>query len=442
MLHALFADKEVAVIGLAATGLATARVLTQKGARVTVYDAKPEPELSAERVAEARAMGVTLKLNTPLIGDADFVVPSPGVPAFAAVLLDAVARRLTIWSEIEIAYKIATAPILAITGTNGKTTTAAMLGTICRAAGLDTFVAGNIAEDEGRRLPLIEAATQATEKSVIVAEVSSFQLEWVQDFRPRVCAWLNMSEDHLDRYGKIEDYAYAKAKILQAQKAGDYAILNRDDSIIVKFLAGPGRGIRLPFHGDNPHLDPALEMRPTDLLVHGRHNLANAVAASAMAMAFGIAPAKIAEGLRSFKGVAHRMEWVQRVNNVDYINNSMCTNPAAVIASLEAVTTPLIAIVGGVHKGGDLNKMATALAQRAKQVILIGEATPQIAESLAIVGFNAILKAESLPEAVERAAKSAQSGDTVLLIPGCASFDQFTGFEQRGQVFRDAVHLL
>jgi UDP-N-acetylmuramoylalanine--D-glutamate ligase len=442
ILHAAFVDKEIAVIGLAATGLATARVLTQQGAHVTLYDAKSERELNAEHVAQMRAEGITLKLGTPTVGDADLVVPSPGVPAFSTVLKDAVARRLTIWSEIEVAYKLCTAPILAITGTNGKTTTTAMLGAICKGAGYETFIAGNIAEDEGRRLPLIEAAMQATEKSVIVAEISSFQLEWAYEFRPKVCAWLNLAEDHLDRYEKIEDYAYVKAKILQAQKPGDYAVLNRDDSIVVKFLGGPGRAMRLPFHGDKPLLDPALGLRPTDLKIPGKHNIANAVAASAMAMAYGVPPTKIAEGLRNFTGVAHRMEFVREVRGVHYINNSMCTNPAAVIASVEAIITPLIAIVGGVHKGGDLNAMAQSLAQHAKKVILIGQAAAVISESLTSIGYRAIQIANSLGDAVEEAVYDAKSGDTVMLVPGCSSFDQFTGFEHRGQVFRDAINAL
>jgi UDP-N-acetylmuramoylalanine--D-glutamate ligase len=442
MLHAAFVDKEVAVIGLAATGLATARALTKQGAHVTVYDAKPESELNSERVAQMRVEGITLKLGTPTVGDADLVIPSPGVPAFAPVLKDAVARRLTIWSEIEVAYKLSAAPILAITGTNGKTTTTAMLGAICQGAGYETFIAGNIAEDQGRRLPLIEAAMQATEKSVIVAEISSFQLEWTYEFRPKVCAWLNLSEDHLDRYGKIEDYAYAKAKILQAQKPGDYAVLNRDDAVVVKFLGGPGRAMRLPFHGNKPQLDPALGLRPDDLKIPGKHNISNAVAAAAMAMAFGVPPTKIAEGLRNFTGVAHRMEFVREVRGVRYINNSMCTNPAAVIASVEAIQTPLIAIVGGVHKGGDLNAMAQSLAQHTKKVILIGQAAAAISESLTSIDYRAIQIANSLSDAIEEAVYDAKSGDTVMLVPGCASFDQFTGFEERGQVFRDVVNVL
>ena len=434
----------VAVLGLAATGLATARALVGEGAEVLLCDARPEAQLSLERVAEARALpGVTLCLGTTeLPEDLVLVVPSPGVPPTAPPLLAAQARGIEISSEIEIAYRLASAPILAITGTNGKTTTAAMLGAICQAAGRNTYLAGNIAQDHGARLPLIEAATQAPKDAVIVAEISSFQLEWVSSFRPKIAAWLNLSTDHLDRYASMQEYGQTKARLFAAQQHSDFAIVNADDTYVRCLSGGTGKAMRLPYHGETPLLDPTLHLHPDELLVPGKHNLANAVAASAMGLALGLNPLKIAEGLRGFHGVAHRMELVAEKHGVRFINNSMCTNPAAVAASLSALPGGVIAIAGGRHKGGELQPMVDALVHRARHVILIGEHGPLLGEALNAHGFAHTERADSLADAVQRAASQARSGETVLLVPGFASFDMFTGFEHRGQVFREAVENL
>jgi len=243
-----FTGKRVAVIGLAATGLATARVLTGLGATVTVYDGKAEEALDAARVAEARAIpGVTLTLGTTRTdwAQTDIMVPSPGVPKSAAPLREAVERQVPVLGEIEVAYRLAKAPILAITGTNGKTTTTALLGAICREAGIETFVAGNIAEDAGVRLPLIEAAMQASAEAVIVAEISSFQLEWTEYFRPKVGAWLNISNDHLDRHADFAEYAAAKGRLFAGQTPDDFAVVNADDANVLRYAVGCGR--RLEF---------------------------------------------------------------------------------------------------------------------------------------------------------------------------------------------------
>ncbi len=431
----------VAVIGLAATGLATARALAARDVEVVLCDAKPEAQLNPGRLAEARTIpGVTLSLGADALpANIGILIPSPGVPANAPPIQEALARGIEVSSEIEIAYRMAQAPILAITGTNGKTTTTAMLGAICQAAGKNTYIAGNIAEDHGKRLPLIEAATQAPKDAVIVAEISSFQLEWVHDFRPKVAAWLNLSTDHLDRYPDLREYAQVKGRLFAAQQSSDFAVVNADDRYVMLMSSGRGKAVRLPFHGELPQLDPSIPLRPDELLVPGKHNLANAVAAATMALAFGIGPGKIAEGLRHFRGVAHRMELVAQKNGVRYYNNSMCTNPAAVAASLTAITGGVIAIAGGRHKGGDITPMVEALAASARHVVLIGEHGPLLGQALTERGFTSTEQACDMEDAVQRAAQRGQSGETVLLVPGFASFDMFTGFEQRGQVFREAV---
>jgi UDP-N-acetylmuramoylalanine--D-glutamate ligase len=457
-----FAGQRVAVIGLAATGLATARILRDLGALVTVYDGKPEEKLDPARVAEAQALeGVTLALGC---GEStwqrtDLVVPSPGVPRYATVLEEAVRRGVPVLGEIEVAYRLAKAPILAITGTNGKTTTTALLGAICREAGLKTWVAGNIAEDAGVRLPLIQAAVEAPADGVIVAEISSFQLEWVEQFRPKVAAWLNLSPDHMDRHKDMDEYARAKSNIFRAQTKDDFAVLNADDPLVMRYSEGVGCGERITFSATGRtkatftwdgfrvvewHDDGcwSFGVKRADIQLPGVHNIANVLAATAAAKALGVYFDFLEAAVRRFKGVAHRMELVREVGAVRYINNSMCTNPAAVSASVAAVETPLVAIAGGIHKGGDLADMAKALAQKARYVVLIGVSAPEIADALRAAGLNAVEQAKTLPEAVERAAAIAKPGETVLLVPGCASFDMFTGFEQRGQVFRDAVNAL
>lgn len=462
-----FAGQRIAVIGLAATGLATAGVLAHAGAYVTVYDAKPEEQLPRDTVATARRLGenVSLALGTGDIDWAatDLVVPSPGVPRRAPVLVEAVRRGVPVLGEIEVAYRLARAPILAVTGTNGKTTTAALLGAICREAGYQTWVAGNIAEDAGRRLPLIQAAVEAPAGGVLVAEISSFQLEWVEQFRPKVGAWLNIADDHLDRHANFDEYARSKARLFAAQQHGDVAVLNCDDKNVRRYAESVGCGRKRWFALDGQVAAGAVLsaylcgdtlyallsggrrhalIRRAEIPLPGRHNVANILAAASMALAFGIEPDAIRRAVRHFPGVPHRMETIATICGVRYVNNSMCTNPAAVAASLEAAGGPVVAIVGGKHKGGDLGSMARAIARHVRHAVLIGVSAPEIARALAEAGVESVARADTLPEAVRRAAARARPGDTVMLVPGCASFDMFTGFEQRGQVFRDAVREL
>ena len=482
-----FAARRIAVIGLAATGLSAARILSERGATVTVYDGKEEASLDAARVAEAKAIpGVRLALGVaePDWDATDLVVPSPGVPKTAAPIAGALARNIPVWSEIEVAYRLAVAPILAITGTNGKTTTTALVGAICREAGLTTFVAGNIAEDEGKRTPLIEAAVQCPADGVIVAEISSFQLEHVHTFKPKVAAWLNLSVDHMDRYANMEEYAQAKAKIFAAQDETDYKVLNADDDVVVQYSRANGKGIGKHFtlkniwqayseksgyshgnlafvEGKSDHFSISLEgdAKPNaskyiciggepvvdvfELQIAGNHSIKNVMAALLIASAIGIDKDTSVRAVRAFRGVAHRMEFVREVGWVRYINNSMCTNPAAVEASVSAIDSPLVAIVGGVHKGGDLTPMYESLTRKAYCVIVIGAAREEIKEGLRRAGFQwNIPFADTLPDAVRIAASVAERGDTVMLVPGCASFDMFSGFEERGAVFRAAVKAL
>ncbi len=447
----------IAVLGLAATGLATALVLRAQGHTVVLHDSRPESALDPARIARARAAGIAIVAGTDTLGETeiDRVVPSPGVPRTARPLVEARARGIPIEAEIEVAGRIARAPILGVTGTNGKTTTTLMLAAICEAAGRTTVLCGNVAQDDGVRVPLIEAAVTAGPESVLVAELSSFQLEWTGAFRPKVGAWLNLTADHLDRYPSLDAYAADKAKLFQAQTASDVAVLAADDPTVWRFAAGKGTAVRHWFGAGSDRPGPGVYVRDgvletvtgesllpaRDLAVPGAHNALNAAAAAAMALAFGIEPEAVVAGLRAFTGVPHRLERVSERAGVRYVNNSMCTNPAAVAASLAAFAGPVIAIAGGRHKGDDREALVRALLP-AHRVLLIGESAPWLIDALQAAGHRAVEIVGTIEQAVPRASVLARFGDTVLLVPGCSSFDQFTSFEARGQAFRVAVRNL
>lgn len=432
-----FDGKTVAVIGLARSGLACAEVLTQLGATVRLYDDKPA-EMLTQAIAAAQELGIEPQVGgEPLDYDGlDALITSPGVPYDAPVLQQAVARGVPVWSEIEAAYRVALAPILAITGTNGKTTTTVLLGEMLKASGRETYVAGNIAAGE-IAMPLIKAAHLASPEGVIVAEISSFQLEWIETFRPRVAALLNITPDHGDRQ-TWDEYTVAKWRIFENQTAEDFAVLSTDlsqehrrEMIASRVLVfnGPGTEDRLKI------LCPGVEVK-----LPGAHNRENILAAAAMATAFGVGRAAICRVADTFTGVVHRLEYVGTIDGVRYINNSMCTNVAAFAKSLEALPEPKVVIAGGVFKGDDLAPIAQAIHDnKVRALVLIGASAPEIEKAVYAVGFPRVFRAGSLMEAVAGARAFAESGDTVLLAPACASFDMFRDFEDRGDQFKAAV---
>jgi len=456
-----FEGKLIGVIGAAATGRAAAPVLARLGARVRVYD-----ERSAEAVGEAAAQiapYAELFLGDPHypgIDECDLIVPSPGVWADAPVLRAAVERGTPILSEIEVAYRISQAPIIAITGTNGKTTTVMMVAEILRADGRAVQVAGNTLAG-GFQVPLIQAAATLPATAWIVAEISSFQLEWVQRFRPRVAIITNITADHLNRHGTVEAYAEAKARLLDAQTDADWRVLNRDNEA-TRTLMTRGGGRLLQF-GKEPHSEEGawserigvrrwlrarlngreMDLLPVDQLkVPGEHTIENALAAAVAALAVGCAPEAVAAGLTEFKGVADRLEYVCRIDGVDYVNNTMCTNVDAAVRSIEAYDRGVVLIAGGKGKGLDFEPLGRAIAERVKALVVIGDDGPEIAESARRHGFRRITRATSMTEAVQQAAAAAQAGDVVLLAPACASFDWYSSFEARGQDFKQEVSRL
>lgn len=435
-----FDGKTVAVIGMARSGLACAESLTQLGAQVRLYDGKPAGQL-ADALAAARALGIEPRIGGAPVNYAelDYLITSPGVPRRSPVLQEAVSRGVPVLGEIEAAYRIAQAPILAITGTNGKTTTTVLLGEMLKAAGIETYVAGNIAAGD-IAMPLIKAAHMAPPDAAIVAEISSFQLEWISTFRPQVAALLNITPDHGDRQ-TWDEYVSAKWRLFENQTRDDFAVLHNDlkqdarrENLAAKLLVFGGATT-----GDSLRaLCPQAEVK-----LPGAHNRENVLAAAAMATAFGVGRQAICRVAGTFTGVVHRLEYVATIDGARYVNNSMCTNAAAFEKSLAALPEPKVVIAGGVFKGDDLTPIAQAVqGNNVKALVLIGRSAPDIEEAVRATGYGAIQRAATLADAVNTAQTLAAPGDSVLLAPACASFDMFQDFEDRGDQFKAAVRAL
>ncbi len=423
--------KRIAIVGMARSGLAAADVLAARGAVVTLHDGKPAAQLT-EALAFALQRNIEAVAESEKVGpETELVITSPGVRRTAPVLLDAQTRELPIWGEIEAAYRLSAAPILAITGTNGKTTTTALLGEIIRNTGLITFVAGNIAAGD-IALPLIRAAAEATPEDVIVAEISSFQLEWIQAFRPKVAAMTNISIDHSDRQ-TWDEYVASKWRIFENQQSGDTAVLRSD---IAEPSTSYTRGA-----GEIIYYDKLMEPDWLgNIRLPGAHNRENVMTALAMARAFGIADSVARAASLEFGGVVHRMEPVAAIRGVQWINNSMCTNNDAFARSLAAVVGRKLVLAGGVYKGGDTAAFARAAAHPdVAKLILYGQSAALLADAARSAGAVNVEIVDNLENAVQQASRAARPGDTVLLSPACASFDQFRDFEDRGDQFKAMV---
>ena len=443
--------KRVLVVGLARTGVATALFCSAQGAAVTAVDARPESDLS-EAAAKLRAVAIAAQFEVREKFDVsafDLVVPSPGVPADAPLLRSAQAAGIRIWSEIELAAHFLKGKLIGITGSNGKTTTTSLVEHILRTAGVPTILAGNIGT------ALIGCVERSTPQTITVAEISSFQLEWVDTFRPDVAVFLNLTPDHLDRHGNLETYGATKARIFACQTAHDTAVLNADDPgariyapqgpPTVYWFSRKQRVERGAFLADGKVVfrrDARDEeiLRVTEIPIPGAHNVENVLAAVAAARLAGVSPQAIAAGVRTFAGVEHRIEFVAEHNGVRYYNDSKATNVDATLKALDSFPGRILIILGGKDKGSDYSSLREPLRQKAILALLIGSAADKIESQ--IQGSVAIERAGTLERAVEVAARAAHLGDIVLLAPACASFDQFQGFEHRGHVFKDLVRHL
>ena len=408
------------VLGLARSGQAAALALVRRGVPTVGVDRADD--LDTGRLAEA---GVELHLGTEeegLLDDVELLIKSPGVPGESPLATAAHARGIPIWSEIELGFRLLGNPFIGITGTNGKTTTAELLGAMFRAAGTPVAVAGNV----GRPLTSFDGALE--KEAWIVCELSSFQLEDVHRLRPRVAVLLNPEPDHLDRHDSYDAYRDAKLRIFENQTEADVAVVPRD------FEPIPGGADRVEFRADDP--------LPAEPLIPGEHNRENAAAATAAARAAGIEEDAIAEALRTFPGVEHRLELVAELEGVRFVNDSKATNTAAARRGIAAYAgRPLRLILGGSLKGESFDELAEELPASVRSIDLIGEATEQLAASLGRAG-RSFRRSGDLATAVGAAAGDAEPGDVVLLSPACASYDQFRDFEERGETFRRLVREL
>jgi UDP-N-acetylmuramoylalanine--D-glutamate ligase len=443
-------NKRVLVVGLARTGVATALFCAERGAAVTATDSRNQAEIG-DGAAKVRDAGVKLELgghNENTFLQQDLIIPSPGVPADVPLLQAARSKGVTIWSEIELAYRFRQGKLIGITGSNGKTTTTSLTEHILRTASFPTILAGNIGT------PLISCVARMTHDTVTVVELSSFQLELIQEFRTDISVFLNITPDHLDRHHTMELYSKAKARIFENQREEDFAVLNADDPATTplaptrphvywfsrKQRAAQGAFLR---GGDIVFRDEGKEevvLKRDEVPLPGAHNLENVLAAVVAARIAGASAKAIAEGVRSFAGVEHRLEFVAEINGVRYFNDSKATNIDATLKALDSFPGRILVILGGKDKGSDYTALRAPLREKAILALLIGAAADKIASQ--IDGSVVIERAGTLERAVEIASQAARAGDVVLLAPACASFDQFENYEHRGRVFKALVHEL
>jgi len=436
-------DKRVLVLGLGVSGRSAAAFCAEHGARVVAAEEGP----LADTVPDLPS-SVEVSAGAPFPDPADFdlVVPSPGVPRERYA-----ARARRVWGDVEIAYRALAIPLIAVTGTNGKSTTVLLIEAMLRSAGLRVRAAGNLGA------PALGLVGEALDVAVI--EVSSFQLDTTEAFRPRVSVVLNITPDHLDRHGSFGAYAAAKARIKARQEAPDVAVLNFDDAVVRGF-GSDTRASVLPFQAAGPLASGAwidtgaFVLNAPELLgrteplrlsldgskLRGAHNLENITAALCAVAAFGVDPKRAVTALAHFEGLPHRNEVVGRVRGVTFVDDSKATNPGASIRSVSGAGGPVVWIAGGRGKGLDFGALANAACRHARAAVLIGESAGALEE--AIAGRMKVQHAASLEEAVDCAARCARPGDTVLLSPACASQDQFRDFAERGDRFRAAVERL
>ncbi|WP_219836355.1 UDP-N-acetylmuramoyl-L-alanine--D-glutamate ligase [Paenibacillus sp. R14(2021)] len=472
-----YKDQQVVVLGLARSGVSVAKLFHKLGAVVTVNDMK-DRKMSPE-ADELDALGISVICGghpDDLIGpDTALVVKNPGIPYTSPPVVQALEQGIEIVTEVEVAYLLSPAPIIGITGSNGKTTTTSWIGEMLEAAGLKPMVAGNIGT------PLCEAAQIAEADNWIVAELSSFQLKGTTGFRPRIALLLNIVETHLDYHGGMEDYIASKAKLFANQTKDDIAVLNADDPVCRDLMnSGKLQASIIPF-AVTEELTYGICVTPAypaelsepigdvernivwrdkeggeriiigvaELGIPGRHNASNALAAIAACLAAGASAGSLTEPLREFRGFEHRLEYVRERDGVAYYNDSKATNPTATIIAVRSFPPRIVLIAGGLDRGSDYMELVPHFRDQVKAVVAIGETRGKIAAVAESAGLAVIKIVEpeedaesTLQQAVRAAASIAEPGDTVLLSPACASWDMFKSYEQRGRIFKQSAHNL
>ena len=450
------ADKHITVVGLGRTGMALARFLKKRGAKVVVTDNAAEKDLGPQ-VQELRRMDIPLEAGRhrpETFQEADLIVLSPGVPHTIAPVVQAQESGTIVMGEIELASRFIKEPIVAVTGTNGKTTTTELLGDMLNRSGLKVFVGGNIGN------PLIGYVDEGHKADAVVAEISSFKLDTIDRFRAQIAVLLNITIDHLDRYPDFEAYAASKMRLFENQQTDDVAILNSSDPLersLTKDLKNKKlmypqadatedgaliNGSRIRFHINDPGPlnisgQGQWSLDLSRIHLRGRHNLENACAAGLAAFAAGARPESIQEALNRFQGGAHRLEYLDTINEIEFYNDSKATNVDAVIRAVQCFSKPVVLIMGGLDKGSDFTPLRAIMDRHIKNLIVLGSAAGLI---VSVLGDLAQTKtAASMAEAVKQAHQAASAGEIVLLSPGCASFDMYDNYAQRGDDFRQQV---
>lgn len=443
-------DKRVLVVGAAVTGVPVVNQLYKMGAKITLNDKKPKSEIE-ELLKDINLKDINIVAGEhpiELAEQADLIVVSPGVPLELPIIARAKELGREVIGEIELAYRLTKTPIAAITGTNGKTTTTALLGEIMKESGRQTFVTGNIGNT------MITEVDNAKPEDIFVVETSSFQLDTTIDFKPTVSAILNITPDHLDRHKTFENYINAKCKVFANQTQGDYAILNKGDEetykitdrVLCKLLffsrkeileegAFVEDGMIVIKLGDKTERI----IRTEEIYIPGPHNIENALAAALMAYCLGVEAKVINKVLKEFKGVEHRIEYVDEINGVTYYNDSKGTNVDASKVAVFAMNRPIVLIAGGYDKGSEYDDFIKTFEGRVKAMVLIGKTADKIEQTARSYGFNATHRANSMEEAVSLCSKLAGEGDCVLLSPACASWGMFKNYEERGRIFKSLV---
>lgn len=449
-------SQKVLVAGSGKSGIAAAKLLLKMGGEVVLYDSNSRLDaglLKENFEDEARVSVVLGDLSrTDLLG-VELSIISPGIPLnapFVAVLDEA---KIPIWSEIQLAYHVSKGRLAAITGTNGKTTTTALTGEIMKACFEEVFVVGNIG------IPYTETALETTDRSVTVAEVSSFQLETIMDFHPNVSAILNITPDHLNRHGTMENYIEIKERVTVNQTEEDWVVLNYDDAVLREFGEQEDLKPRVFFFSSTQKLKEGLYLEGSqvvyahggrtedvvdvrDLQLLGKHNYENVMAAVAIGIRMGVPMDSIRRTVKEFKAVEHRIEFVLERAGVRYYNDSKGTNPDAAIQAIRAMPGPTVLIAGGYDKNSEYDEWVEAFGDKVKYLVLIGQTRDKIAECAREHGFTEIMYAEDMAEAVRVCAAYANTGDSVLLSPACASWGMFDNYEQRGDIFKECVRNL
>ncbi len=446
-------NKKVMVVGTGISGIGAVSLLNKAGADVILYDGNEKLDIKEveKKLGENKAQIIIGKLDDNITDIVDLLVISPGVPIDSDIVLKFKHENVPVWGEIELAYSFDKGKVIAITGTNGKTTTTALVGEIVKEYENETFVVGNIGN------PYTKEVLKTSEKSYTVAEISSFQLETVHKFHPIVSAILNITPDHLNRHHTMECYAQTKEMISYNQNRKDVCVLNYDDEILREFgkkcsanVVWFGR-INRPEVGafldgdiikytDGENVEDMLNVNDMNLI--GTHNYENVMAAICIAKAAGVPDDIIIRVVKQFKAVEHRIEFVASKNDVLYYNDSKGTNPEAAVKAIEAMSRPTILIGGGYDKGSEFDLYVKAFKGRVKKLVLIGQTSDKIAQTAIKYGFTDIIKADSLKEVVDICAREAQPGDAVLLSPACASWGMFDNYEQRGRMFKEYVNAL